>query len=147
MNNTTPLTLPFSDINARDLGLVGGKGANLGEMTNAGFPVPPAFVSQPQPSKNLSPPIPKRTPYTPNSTASPPMTSKASVKLAKKSVKPCSKYPSPTKSLMPFTKFGKKPMRRLPTPSAPAQPLKTCPMHLSQVSRILISTLSAKIHY
>ena len=43
MTNTTPLILPFSDINARDLGLVGGKGANLGEMTNAGFPVPTGF--------------------------------------------------------------------------------------------------------
>jgi pyruvate,water dikinase len=43
MRNTTPFILPFSDINARDLGLVGGKGANLGEMTNAGFPVPPGF--------------------------------------------------------------------------------------------------------
>lgn len=44
MNNTAPFILPFSDINARDLGLVGGKGANLGEMTNAAFPVPQASV-------------------------------------------------------------------------------------------------------
>ncbi|MBT3336468.1 MAG: phosphoenolpyruvate synthase [Anaerolineae bacterium] len=43
MTNTTPFILPFSDINARDLGLVGGKGANLGEMTNADFPVPHGF--------------------------------------------------------------------------------------------------------
>ena len=35
--------LPFSEIAATDLPLVGGKGANLGEMTRAGFPVPPGF--------------------------------------------------------------------------------------------------------
>jgi phosphoenolpyruvate synthase/pyruvate phosphate dikinase len=39
----TPITLPFSAISASDLPLVGGKGANLGEMTQAGFPVPPGF--------------------------------------------------------------------------------------------------------
>ena len=43
MTYTTSLILPFSDIRARDLGLVGGKGANLGEMTHAGFPVPAGF--------------------------------------------------------------------------------------------------------
>lgn len=36
-------TLPFSAISARDLPRVGGKGANLGEMTQAGFPVPEGF--------------------------------------------------------------------------------------------------------
>lgn len=40
-NNT--FTLPFHAIRASDLPLVGGKGANLGEMTQAGFPVPPGF--------------------------------------------------------------------------------------------------------
>ena len=35
--------LPFDQIRAADLPLVGGKGANLGEMTRAGFPVPPGF--------------------------------------------------------------------------------------------------------
>ena len=40
---TTPLILPFSSIRAADLPLVGGKGANLGEMTAAGFPIPPGF--------------------------------------------------------------------------------------------------------
>jgi pyruvate,water dikinase len=35
--------LLFSAINKSDLPLVGGKGANLGEMTQAGFPVPPGF--------------------------------------------------------------------------------------------------------
>ncbi|HEX7122821.1 MAG TPA: phosphoenolpyruvate synthase [Gemmatimonadaceae bacterium] len=34
----------FEEIDRRDLPLVGGKGANLGEMTRAGFPVPPGFV-------------------------------------------------------------------------------------------------------
>jgi len=43
MKNATPFILSFSDISARDLGLVGGKGANLGEMTKAAFPVPPGF--------------------------------------------------------------------------------------------------------
>jgi rifampicin phosphotransferase len=43
MKKTIPLTLPFSEIRARDLSLVGGKGANLGELADAGFPVPPGF--------------------------------------------------------------------------------------------------------
>lgn len=34
----------FKDISKEDVPLVGGKGANLGEMTNAGFPVPNGFV-------------------------------------------------------------------------------------------------------
>lgn len=34
----------FSQIDKNDIPLVGGKGANLGEMTKAGFPVPPGFV-------------------------------------------------------------------------------------------------------
>ena len=38
-----PNVLPFSAISARDLPAVGGKGANLGEMAHAGFPVPPGF--------------------------------------------------------------------------------------------------------
>ncbi|SHN63814.1 phosphoenolpyruvate synthase [Desulfitobacterium chlororespirans] len=36
-------TLFFNDIDQKDLPLVGGKGANLGEMTKAGFPVPDGF--------------------------------------------------------------------------------------------------------
>ena len=40
---TKPLILLFPDIRATDLPLVGGKGANLGELTHAGFPVPPGF--------------------------------------------------------------------------------------------------------
>lgn len=33
----------FDDIGAGDVGVVGGKGANLGEMAQAGLPVPPGF--------------------------------------------------------------------------------------------------------
>ena len=33
----------FSEVTANDVGFVGGKGANLGEMVGAGFPVPPGF--------------------------------------------------------------------------------------------------------
>ncbi|GAB4263353.1 MAG: phosphoenolpyruvate synthase [Candidatus Promineifilaceae bacterium] len=43
MTQFTPLILPFTQIRAADLPLVGGKGANLGEMTHAGFPIPPGF--------------------------------------------------------------------------------------------------------
>ena len=34
----------FSEVSRDDLGVVGGKGANLGELTKAGIPVPPGFV-------------------------------------------------------------------------------------------------------
>jgi pyruvate,water dikinase len=40
----TPLILWLSEVTKEDVGKVGGKGANLGEMTRAGFPVPPGFV-------------------------------------------------------------------------------------------------------
>ncbi len=43
MTDNDALALPFSEIRAADLPLVGGKGANLGEMAAAGFPVPPGF--------------------------------------------------------------------------------------------------------
>jgi pyruvate,water dikinase len=39
-----PLTVFFKDIDKEDIPSVGGKGANLGEMTRAGFPVPPGFA-------------------------------------------------------------------------------------------------------
>jgi len=39
-----PLILNFKDIDKRDIPLVGGKGANIGEMTKAGFPVPHGFA-------------------------------------------------------------------------------------------------------
>ena len=34
----------FSDVDKDDVNIVGGKGANLGEMTQAKFPVPPGFI-------------------------------------------------------------------------------------------------------
>ncbi len=34
----------FQDVDKDDVGLVGGKGANLGEITKAGFPMPPGFI-------------------------------------------------------------------------------------------------------
>ncbi len=34
----------FKDVDKNDVSVVGGKGANLGEMTHAGFPVPPGFI-------------------------------------------------------------------------------------------------------
>jgi len=34
----------FKEIDKDDVSSVGGKGANLGEMVNAGFPVPDGFV-------------------------------------------------------------------------------------------------------
>jgi pyruvate,water dikinase len=39
-----PLTLPFAQLGRADIPRVGGKGANLGELTRAGLPVPPGFV-------------------------------------------------------------------------------------------------------
>lgn len=36
--------MSFKDVGREDVALVGGKGANLGEMTKAGFPVPPGFI-------------------------------------------------------------------------------------------------------
>ena len=38
------LIVPFSAARRTDVPRLGGKGANLGEMTNAGLPVPPGFV-------------------------------------------------------------------------------------------------------
>lgn len=43
MEATSQWVLPFEQISAADLPSVGGKGANLGEMTRAGFPIPPGF--------------------------------------------------------------------------------------------------------
>jgi len=34
----------FKEVGKNDIGVAGGKGANLGEMTNAGIPVPPGFI-------------------------------------------------------------------------------------------------------
>ncbi len=39
-----PNTVQFREVDKNDISLVGGKGANLGEMTRAGIPVPPGFI-------------------------------------------------------------------------------------------------------
>lgn len=44
MAKASDLVLWFSEVDKRDIPLVGGKGANLGEMTKAGFPVPNGFI-------------------------------------------------------------------------------------------------------
>lgn len=44
MASVRPLVAFFKDVDKHDLSLVGGKGANLGEMTQAGFPVPNGFA-------------------------------------------------------------------------------------------------------
>ena len=44
MSKDTKLVVWFSEVDKEDVGLVGGKGANLGEMTKAKFPVPPGFI-------------------------------------------------------------------------------------------------------
>ena len=36
--------LPFAKLSKKSVGIAGGKGANLGEMAKAGFPIPPGFV-------------------------------------------------------------------------------------------------------
>ena len=38
------MIVDVNDLRVNDIPLVGGKGANLGELTSAGFPVPGAFV-------------------------------------------------------------------------------------------------------
>ena len=38
------LVVDLRDVDKSDVALVGGKNANLGEMTRAGFPVPPGFA-------------------------------------------------------------------------------------------------------
>ena len=43
MPKTAPFVAWFDEVDHDDIPLVGGKGANLGEMTNAGIPVPPGF--------------------------------------------------------------------------------------------------------
>lgn len=40
----TNFILPFSKLSKKDIAIAGGKGASLGEMTQAGLPVPPGFV-------------------------------------------------------------------------------------------------------
>ena len=36
--------IPFEGLTVNDVEMAGGKGANLGELTQAGLPVPPGFV-------------------------------------------------------------------------------------------------------
>ena len=44
MASKDKLTIFFNEIDKHDISQVGGKGANLGEMTKAGFPVPFGFA-------------------------------------------------------------------------------------------------------
>lgn len=44
LSKKTPLVVSFSDLQQADTRIAGGKGANLGELTRAGLPVPPGFV-------------------------------------------------------------------------------------------------------
>ncbi len=44
MPEGTKVVVWFTEVTKKDIPLVGGKGANLGEMTNAGIPVPPGFI-------------------------------------------------------------------------------------------------------
>jgi rifampicin phosphotransferase len=44
VDGAAPLTVHLADIDRRDAALVGGKGANLGDLAQAGFPVPDGFV-------------------------------------------------------------------------------------------------------
>ncbi|MEK7622532.1 MAG: phosphoenolpyruvate synthase [Patescibacteria group bacterium] len=43
-NDQNLYTVNFNQVDRHDLGLVGGKGGNLGELVQAGFPVPPGFI-------------------------------------------------------------------------------------------------------
>jgi phosphoenolpyruvate synthase/pyruvate phosphate dikinase len=42
--HTSPLVVPISHFGTKDLVLAGGKGANLGELSQSGFDVPPGFI-------------------------------------------------------------------------------------------------------
>ncbi|MDO8658315.1 MAG: phosphoenolpyruvate synthase [Candidatus Levybacteria bacterium] len=44
MSKSRGFVVWFNEVDKDDVGLVGGKGANLGEMTQARFPVPPGFI-------------------------------------------------------------------------------------------------------
>lgn len=44
MSKSSAYVVWFRDVDKEDVELVGGKGANLGEMTKAGFPVPNGFI-------------------------------------------------------------------------------------------------------
>lgn len=42
-DKTIPLVVALGELNRSSIGLAGGKAANLGELINAGFPVPEGF--------------------------------------------------------------------------------------------------------
>src|SRR5947209_15807018 len=44
MSRRSSLVLSLDDLSKEEVGIAGGKGANLGEMRKAGFPVPDGFV-------------------------------------------------------------------------------------------------------
>src|SRR4030042_6316929 len=44
MNKPLKLIAWFEEVGKKDIPLVGGKGANLGELTKAQIPVPPGFI-------------------------------------------------------------------------------------------------------
>ena len=44
MSTKKDLVLWFENLRKTDIPIVGGKNASLGEMTNAGIPVPPGFA-------------------------------------------------------------------------------------------------------
>ncbi|MHB8105370.1 MAG: PEP/pyruvate-binding domain-containing protein, partial [Dehalococcoidales bacterium] len=44
MQQSSKAVVWFNEVTKKDIPIVGGKGANLGEMTNAGIPVPPGFI-------------------------------------------------------------------------------------------------------
>ena len=44
MTGATRYVRPFADLGRGDIEPAGGKGANLGELTQGGLPVPPGFV-------------------------------------------------------------------------------------------------------
>ena len=44
MRHGRKATVWFNEVTRKDIAIVGGKGANLGEMTNAQIPVPPGFI-------------------------------------------------------------------------------------------------------
>ena len=46
-------TSKFEELTREDVALAGGKGASLGEMTQAGIPVPPGFVVKVQPYEQI----------------------------------------------------------------------------------------------
>ncbi len=50
----TKLVYHFNEGDKDQMDLLGGKGANLAEMTRLGLPVPPGFTSTPSPAASTS---------------------------------------------------------------------------------------------